>query len=144
MKKHFDNKSFTHFIAFHNGIVFGFGVDYDECFKEASEWTDMPESLEYLPATEAAFEYAKANGGDADYGKFKVAYDRVSLAVTYRLFWVSEDQQGSMQGGDFESHEAATAFSKEWLAELLEQGNCEAFTQEDVLAGSFVVERLED
>jgi hypothetical protein len=62
---------------------------------------------------------------------------------THRLCWVSEGKQGSMDGGDFESYEAAMASSEDWLQELLRQCG-EDWQRESILAGHFYVERFED
>lgn len=63
----YDNTRAAAWLAFddNQGAVFGYGKTLAECEAEAALWTDEPDCLTYLQATEAAYAYAVENGGDA-------------------------------------------------------------------------------
>lgn len=60
----------------------------------------------------------------------------------YRLWWISSDKQGSMDGGEFETEEAAESAIPEWAEELLDQ--CQEEDRQGIKAGTFAIEEISE
>jgi len=68
-----NNTDDTHWIAFDEATrtVCGVGATYAECETDTLEWMDTLEGIEFEGATEAAYSYAVANGGDSASSRFE-------------------------------------------------------------------------